>query len=93
MGFCKTLRITTLKTILKLSFKDWFEDIYNIPATVKTIHLAGDNDIGGEAEPIESSLLKRHEKSFGPTNEVIKFKNWQFLKVSAFTYAQKLNQG
>ena len=48
---------------------------------MKRIHLAGDNDIGGEAEPIEAHLLTRHEKHFGPTNEIIKFDNWQFVKV------------
>ena len=64
-------------------FKEWFDDIYTVPKSVKRIHLAGDNDIGGEGEPIETNKLTRHEKYFGPTNEIINFKNWQFVKVYA----------
>ena len=79
-----------------LFLKEWFEDIYKVPSSVKRIHLAGDNDIGGEDEPVETNLLLRHEKHFGLTNEIIKFKNWQFLKVyellSILYYAAKLQQ-
>lgn len=69
-----------------LQYKEWFEDIYTVPSSVKRIHLAGDNDIGGESEPIEANLLTRHEKYFGPTNEIIKFNNWQFLKLSTLSF-------
>ena len=48
---------------------------------MKKIHLAGDNDVGGEAEALNLHNLRRHEKYFGPTNEIVSFNNWQFVKV------------
>ena len=37
--------------------------------------------MGGEAEELSSDRLRRHEKYFGRTNDMIQFKNWQFVKV------------
>ena len=69
-----------------LQYKEWLEDIYAVPKSVKRIHLAGDNDIGGEAEPIEAHLLTRHEKYFGPTNEIFEFDNWRFVKLNTLSF-------
>ncbi|XP_046850422.1 metallophosphoesterase 1 homolog isoform X2 [Xenia sp. Carnegie-2017] len=66
-------------------YEEWFKDIYDVDPSTRIL-LAGDNDVGGEDEPIDIHKLKRHEKYFGPVNEIVTVKNWQFFKVNTLGF-------
>ena len=56
------------------------------------IHVAGDNDIGGEwMDSIAQNLVSRFSQSFGAINEVIKLKSFQIVKVRKHPF-QKMIQ-
>ena len=46
------------------------------------IHVAGDNDIGGEwMDSITQNLVSRFSQHFGSINEIIEIKSFQIVKV------------
>lgn len=51
----------------------------------KTIFVPGDNDIGGENEEVTPLKLHRYENYFGPSVEIISYKNIKFFKVNSMT--------
>ncbi|CAH1404124.1 unnamed protein product [Nezara viridula] len=51
----------------------------------KTIFLPGDNDIGGENEEVTPLKLHRYENYFGPSVEIVSYKNIKFFKVNSMT--------
>lgn len=60
-----------------------FDKIFYVPSGIHKIYLAGDNDIGGEGPDLLSSLtVGRFTKHFGPLNDIINIKSFQFVKVS-----------
>lgn len=60
-----------------------FDKIFYVPSGIHKIYLAGDNDIGGEGPDHLSSLtVGRFTKHFGPLNDIINIKSFQFVKVS-----------
>ncbi|XP_028406418.1 LOW QUALITY PROTEIN: metallophosphoesterase 1 homolog [Dendronephthya gigantea] len=67
-------------------YKEWFEDIYRVPETVKRIHLAGDNDIGGEDEPLGQTYSQGMRNILEQLIEVIEFNKWQFLKLNTLSF-------
>jgi hypothetical protein len=53
-----------------------------VPSGIHKIFLAGDNDIGGEGpDYLSKPKVERFTKLFGPINEVINVKSFQFIKV------------
>ncbi|XP_075992771.1 metallophosphoesterase [Anticarsia gemmatalis] len=71
-------------------YKDFHEyvgrllDIFEVDYEVTQIWLPGDNDIGGENEPVRYEKLAEFEKSFQQPS-VIYFRNISFYKVNGMT--------
>ena len=60
--------------------------IFDVPLGVPKIHVAGDNDIGGEGmDRITKSLVSRFSHHFGSVNDVIELKSYQIIKVGLNT--------
>lgn len=61
--------------------------IFNVPLGVPKVHVAGDNDIGGEGmDRITKRLLSRFSHHFGSVNDVIELKSFQIVKVGLNTH-------
>jgi ethanolamine phosphate phosphodiesterase len=58
---------------------------WTFPETVKHIYLPGDNDIGGEGDPITYQKINSYIKHFGQP-EVMKVKGVTFYKVGPFLF-------
>lgn len=60
--------------------------IFDVPLGVLKIHVAGDNDIGGEGmDRITKRLVSRFSHHFGSVNDVIELKSYQIIKVGLNT--------
>ena len=58
------------------------DDIFRTPDGISRIHIAGDNDVGGEwNEVITEEKVSRFSDNFGAMNDVIKLKSFQIVKV------------
>ncbi|KXJ13872.1 cell division control protein 1 [Exaiptasia diaphana] len=70
-----------------LIYKNRFHDIFSVPDNIPKIYLAGDNDIGGEGgDVLTSHNVERFSKYFGPINDVINIKNFQFVKINTVSF-------
>ena len=74
--------------MLHFFFQTRHDTIFNTPAGICRIHIAGDNDIGGEGNDIiTKEKASRFSENFGPLNDVIKLKSaFQIVKVSHCLY-------
>ncbi|XP_031551473.1 metallophosphoesterase 1-like [Actinia tenebrosa] len=64
-----------------------FDRIFNVPNDIHKIYLAGDNDIGGEGPDVLSSqTVGRFTKHFGPLNDIINIKSFQFVKINTVSF-------
>ncbi|XP_014369025.2 metallophosphoesterase 1 [Papilio machaon] len=60
-------------------------NIFQVSYPVIQVWLPGDNDIGGENEPIQSEKVKEFEAVFNQP-DIITYKNISFFKVNGITY-------
>ncbi|CAG9784138.1 unnamed protein product [Diatraea saccharalis] len=67
------------------SYVKRLSSIFNIEYPVVQIWLPGDNDIGGENEPVSKQKAAEFDKVFDQPS-VITFKNLTFFKVNGITY-------
>ena len=72
-------------------FQARHDRIFHTPAGVYRIHIAGDNDIGGESSDIiTEEEVARFSANMGPLNDVIKLKyTFQIVKVILYPFSQK----
>ena len=65
-----------------LCFQTRHDKIFNVPDGISKIHVAGDNDIGGESlDRITQKVVSRFSQHFGPINEITELKSFQIVKV------------
>ncbi|XP_069671833.1 metallophosphoesterase 1 homolog isoform X2 [Periplaneta americana] len=76
-----------------------FHDVFQVHQNVKYIFLPGDNDIGGETEPLSVKKLERFQETFKQP-DVIQFQHVEMYKVNRLAYTiprsesnQRLSQG
>ena len=59
------------------------DGIFQTPDGISRIHIAGDNDVGGEwTDVITEEKVSRFSANFGSINEVIKLKSFQIVQVN-----------
>ncbi|CAH3108457.1 unnamed protein product [Porites lobata] len=69
-----------------LHYKTRHDKIFNVRDGVTKIHVAGDNDIGGEwMDSITQNLVSRFSQYFGSINEIIELKSFQIVKVNTLS--------
>ncbi|XP_074637466.1 metallophosphoesterase 1 homolog isoform X1 [Acropora palmata] len=67
-----------------VQYKARHDRIFSVPLGVPKIHVAGDNDIGGEGmDRITKRLVSRFSHHFGSVNDVIELKSYQIIKVNS----------
>jgi len=67
-----------------LQYKARHNKIFNVGTGVYKIHVAGDNDVGGEGmDSITQDIVARFSQHFGSINEVIELKSFQIVKVNS----------
>lgn len=69
--------------IIFFFFQARHKKIFITPDGISQIHVAGDNDIGGEGiDSMTEGNVLRFSQGFGSVNDVIKLKSFQIVKVS-----------
>ena len=79
-----SMKIFFVKSIIITYFDSQIRHnkIFNVLDGVTMIHVAGDNDIGGEwMDSITQNLVSRFSQHFGSINEIIEIKSFQIVKV------------
>ncbi|KAJ7380861.1 hypothetical protein OS493_007258, partial [Desmophyllum pertusum] len=65
-------------------YKARHDTIFNTADGISRIHIAGDNDIGGEwSDIITEETVSRFSENFGAMNDVIKLKSFQIVKINS----------
>ncbi|KAK3703619.1 hypothetical protein QZH41_019164, partial [Actinostola sp. cb2023] len=76
-----------LSLLCVIHFQERFQSIFYVPDGIHTIYLAGDNDVCGEGPDILTSHnVERFTKYFGPVNDVINIKSYQFVKINTVSF-------
>ncbi|KAF4532821.1 hypothetical protein B566_EDAN002672 [Ephemera danica] len=68
-----------------LRYYDRFSRIFPSELGVKMLYLPGDNDIGGENEPITLEKISKFEEKFGQP-DVVHYRGISFIKVNRLQY-------
>ncbi|KAJ7333764.1 hypothetical protein OS493_015855 [Desmophyllum pertusum] len=67
-----------------VEYKTRHDNIFNTPDGISRIHVAGDNDIGGEwSDSMTEQKVSRFSRHFGSINDVIKLKTFQIVKINS----------
>lgn len=65
-----------------------FHSVFKTNANIQTIHIAGDNDIGGEEHDyVTVRKLKRFEKGFNETDSTVVRNRIRFFNINLMTHA------
>ncbi|XP_078366975.1 metallophosphoesterase 1 homolog [Oculina patagonica] len=71
-------------------YKARHNDIFHTPDGISRIHIAGDNDIGGEwTDVITTEIVSRFSENFGSINDVIKLKSFQIVKINTLSLLRR----
>ncbi|XP_022801721.1 metallophosphoesterase 1 homolog isoform X5 [Stylophora pistillata] len=72
-------------------YKTRHDRIFDTPAGICRIHIAGDNDIGGESSDIiTKGKVARFSENFGSLDDVIKLKNtFQMVKINSVSLLRR----
>jgi len=65
-----------------------FRSVFPLPAedlTPVTVFVPGDNDVGGEGDPLLPDIVQRFERIFEPSIEPVTYKNIEFFKINKMT--------
>lgn len=64
-----------------------FQSIFQIPDELSalSIYVPGDNDIGGEGDPILPHVVHRFDNIFQPSIEPVTYQNLEFYKINKMT--------
>lgn len=71
-------------------YKVRHDKIFNTPDGISRIHVAGDNDIGGESmDVITEKIVSRFSENFGPINDVLRLRAFQIVKINSLSFLRR----
>ncbi|XP_020618526.1 metallophosphoesterase 1 homolog [Orbicella faveolata] len=71
-------------------YKVRHDKIFNTPDRISRIHVAGDNDIGGESRDIiTEKTVSRFSENFGPINDILRLKSLQIVKINSLSFLRR----